>query len=139
MGPMCFDFGYGPFRWVCLSGKPEDLGRTDRAAMACIDPSRRGQDRDNYNWIRDAERNRLVVGTQARILYADAEGRVRIALEFNDMVREGRDRAGDHRAATTTTPGHRLAVPGDGQHLRRIEPRPPTWPTSASPATSPAA
>ena len=57
--------------------------------MACIDPTRRGQDMDNYNWIRDAEKNRLVVGTQARILYQDAEGRLKIALEFNRMVRDG--------------------------------------------------
>jgi len=89
MGPMCFDFGYGPFRWVCLSGRPEDLRRTDHAAMACIDPDRRGQDRDNWQWIRDAERNALVVGTQARILYADAEGRTAIARRFNAMVRAG--------------------------------------------------
>ncbi len=89
MGPMCFDYGYGPFRWVCLSGRHEDLIKTDRAAMRCIDPSRRGQDRDNWQWIRDAEKNALVVGTQARILYADAEGRTRIAREFNRMVREG--------------------------------------------------
>jgi urocanate hydratase len=89
MGPMLFDYGYGPFRWVCLSGDPEDLRKTDRAAMECIDPNRRGQDRDNWVWIRDAEKNRLVVGTQARILYQDAEGRVRIALRFNEMVRKG--------------------------------------------------
>ncbi len=89
MGPMLFDFGYGPFRWVCLSGDPEDLVKTDRAAMECIDPDRRGQDRDNYIWIRDAQKNKLVVGTQARILYQDAEGRIKIALRFNDMVRRG--------------------------------------------------
>ena len=89
MGPMLFDYGYGPFRWVCLSGKHEDLIKTDHAAMSCIDPDRRGQDRDNYNWIRDAEKNALVVGTQARILYQDAMGRLRIALKFNDMVRKG--------------------------------------------------
>jgi len=89
MGPLCFDYGYGPFRWVCLSGRPEDLERTDKAAMSSIDPNRRGQDRDNFSWIRDAARNKLVVGTQARILYADAEGRVKIALKFNDMVRNG--------------------------------------------------
>ena len=89
MGPLCFDYGYGPFRWVCLSGRPEDLDATDAAAMSCIDPTRRGQDRDNYNWIRDARKNKLVVGTQARILYADAEGRVKIALQFNAMVRRG--------------------------------------------------
>lgn len=89
MGPELFDYGYGPFRWVCLSGASEDLAKTDRAAMECIDPDRRYQDRDNYVWIRDAERNRLVVGSQARILYQDAAGRVRIALRFNEMVRNG--------------------------------------------------
>lgn len=89
MGPELFDYGYGPFRWVCLSGKHEDLIKTDHAAMDCIDPDRRGQDMDNYNWIRDAEKNQLVVGTQARILYQDALGRLNIALRFNEMVRNG--------------------------------------------------
>lgn len=89
MGPELFDYGYGPFRWVCLSGKHEDLIKTDAAAMECIDVNRRGQDRDNYNWIRDAEKNQLVVGTQARILYQDAVGRMNIALRFNEMVRNG--------------------------------------------------
>jgi urocanate hydratase len=89
MGPILFDYGYGPFRWVCLSGKPEDLRRTDKAAMDCIDPNRRSQDYDNWVWIRDAEKNALVVGTQARILYQDAEGRLKIALRFNEMVRKG--------------------------------------------------
>lgn len=89
MGPLLFDFGYGPFRWVCLSGKKEDLKKTDEVAMLCIDPERRAQDRDNYVWIRDAEKNELVVGTQARILYQDAAGRVKIALKFNEMVRNG--------------------------------------------------
>jgi urocanate hydratase len=89
MGPLCFDLGYGPFRWVCTSCDPEDLHKTDHAAMECIDPERCGQYRDNHAWIRDAEKNRLVVGSQARILYSDAEGRVRIALRFNEMVRRG--------------------------------------------------
>ena len=89
MGPMLFDYGYGPFRWCCLSGKEEDLRRTDAAAMAVIDPDRRGQDRDNYVWIRDAEKNALVVGTKCRILYQDAYGRRDIALKFNEMVRRG--------------------------------------------------
>jgi len=89
MGPLCFDRGYGPFRWVCASARPEDLERTDRAAMACIDPERSAQDRDNWAWIRDAQKHRLVVGSQARILYADAPGRVRIALAFNELVRQG--------------------------------------------------
>jgi urocanate hydratase len=90
MGPMLFDYGYGPFRWVCLSGKPEDLDTTDKAAMDCIDPNRRFQDRDNWVWIRDAKENKMVVGTQARILYQDAEGRTKIALRFNELVREGK-------------------------------------------------
>ncbi|MBV1758974.1 MAG: urocanate hydratase [Dethiosulfatibacter sp.] len=89
MGPMLFDYGYGPFRWVCLSGKHEDLIKTDQAAMSVMNPDRRGQDRDNYVWIRDAEKNKLVVGTQARILYQDALGRRDIALKFNQMIREG--------------------------------------------------
>jgi len=89
MGPLLFDYGFGPFRWVCLSGKHEDLVKTDRAAMDCIDPARCWQDRDNHAWIRDAESNQLVVGTQARILYQDEEGRCRIALKFNELVRNG--------------------------------------------------
>ncbi|MCX6554325.1 MAG: urocanate hydratase, partial [Candidatus Aminicenantes bacterium] len=89
MGPLGFDYGYGPFRWVCLSGKAEDLAETDRAAMACLDPERRAMDRDNYEWIKNAGKNKLVVGTQARILYADAGGRVKIALKFNELVRRG--------------------------------------------------
>ena len=89
MGPLLFDYGYVPFRWVCLSGKEEDLEKTDKAAMECIDPNRRYQDRDNYNWIRDAKKNNLVVGTKARILYQDCKGRVNIALKFNELVRNG--------------------------------------------------
>ena len=89
LGPQLFDYGYGPFRWVCLSGKPEDLDATDKAAMECIDPTRRYQDRDNWVWVRDAKKNKMVVGTQARILYQDAMGRTKIALKFNDMVRKG--------------------------------------------------
>ncbi|MDA3932660.1 MAG: urocanate hydratase [Tenericutes bacterium] len=89
MGPVLFDYGYGPFRWVCLSGNKEDLEKTDKAAMNAIDPDRRFQDRDNYQWIRDAKKNKLVVGTLARILYQDAYGRLKIALKFNEMVRNG--------------------------------------------------
>ncbi len=89
MGPVCFDYGYGPFRWVCLSGKGEDLRKTDKAAMQEIEPERRAQDRDNYNWIRNAEENDLVVGSKARILYADAQGRIDIALKFNELIRKG--------------------------------------------------
>ncbi|MBN2345452.1 MAG: urocanate hydratase [Candidatus Aminicenantes bacterium] len=122
MGPLCFDFGYGPFRWVCLSGRPADLEKTDRAAMACLDPGRRAMDRDNYEWIKNAARNKLVVGTQARILYADAEGRVRIALRFNEMVREGaigpvmlgRDH---HDVSGTDSPFRETANVRDGSNL----------------------
>lgn len=89
LGPQLFDYGYGPFRWCCLSGKEEDLRKTDLAAMSCIDPDRRYQDRDNYVWVRDAMENKLVVGTQCRILYQDALGRMNIALKFNEMVRNG--------------------------------------------------
>ncbi len=122
MGPICFDYGYGPFRWVCLSGKHEDLVATDNMAMSRINPERRGQDRDNYIWIRDAERNALVVGSQARILYADAPGRVDIALAFNEMVREkkvgpimlGRDH---HDTGGTDSPFRETANIRDGSNV----------------------
>lgn len=122
MGPMLFDYGYGPFRWVCLSGKHEDLIKTDKAAMECIDPTRRGQDRDNYIWIRDAEANGLVVGTQARILYQDALGRTEIALRFNEMVRNkevgpimlGRDH---HDTGGTDSPFRETANIKDGSNI----------------------
>ncbi|MHA2038071.1 MAG: urocanate hydratase [Promethearchaeota archaeon] len=90
MGPICFDFGYGPFRWVCLSGKAEDLDKTDQAAMSFINPEKRAQDRDNFHWIQNAKKNKLVVGTKARILYADAKERINIALKFNELVRKGK-------------------------------------------------
>jgi urocanate hydratase len=89
VGPILFDYGYGPFRWVCLSGSSEELRKTDNAAMHCIDRERRFQDYDNYLWIKNAEKYDLVIGTQARILYQDAETRIKIALKFNDMVRQG--------------------------------------------------
>jgi len=92
LGPELFDYGYGPFRWVCLSGKEEDLINTDNAAAEMILKVRenlRYQDNDNYIWVRDAMKNKLVVGTQARILYQDAKGRTEIALRFNEMVRDG--------------------------------------------------
>lgn len=92
LGPELFDYGYGPFRWVCLSGKQDDLVKTDAAAAEIIKncrPELRYQDRDNYIWVRDAIQNKLVVGTQARILYQDAMGRMNIALKFNEMVRNG--------------------------------------------------
>ena len=92
LGPELFDYGYGPFRWVCLSGSSADLAKTDQAAAAVIAglrPVLRYQDQDNLRWVREAESYRLVVGTQARILYQDAEGRRAIALRFNAMVRAG--------------------------------------------------
>ena len=122
MGPELFDYGYGPFRWVCLSGKHDDLLKTDKAAMDCIDPNRRGQDRDNYIWIRDAQKNQLVVGTQARILYQDAMGRLKIALKFNEMVRNrvvgpimlGRDH---HDVSGTDSPFRETANIKDGSNV----------------------
>jgi len=89
MGPICFDRGFGPFRWVCLSGKDDDLHKTDQAALECIDPALSSLQRDNYHWIATAEENKLVVGTRARILYSDEQGRMRIALKFNELVRKG--------------------------------------------------
>ena len=96
MGPMFFDYGFGPFRWVCSSGSPEDLAATDRIAtevlesmMADAPDEIRPQMADNIHWIREAGKNNLVVGSQARILYADAEGRTRIALAFNEAIRNG--------------------------------------------------
>ncbi|MBQ7297391.1 MAG: urocanate hydratase, partial [Alistipes sp.] len=97
MGPMFFDYGFGPFRWVCTSGKAEDLAETDRIAAEVLEEIRKtapadicGQLDDNIHWIREAGKNRLVVGSQARILYADCEGRTRIAAAFNQAIREGR-------------------------------------------------
>ena len=96
MGPLFFDYGFGPFRWVCSSGRPEDLAVTDRLAAAVLEdmlasaPAEiRGQLADNLHWIRRAEENHLVVGSQARILYADCEGRTRIARAFNDAIARG--------------------------------------------------
>ena len=96
MGPMYFDYGFGPFRWVCMSEKPEDLEKTDRIAVkvlseiAADSPEEiAGQMRDNIRWIEEAGRNHLVVGSQARILYADCEGRTKIALAFNEAIRKG--------------------------------------------------
>jgi urocanate hydratase len=97
MGPMCFDFGFGPFRWVCTSGDPADLEKSDRIAMEVLEGLAASapdeimqQMRDNIRWISEAQKNRLVVGSQARILYADAEGRVRIAEAFNQAIQVGR-------------------------------------------------
>ena len=96
MGPLFFDYGFGPFRWVCASCNPDDLATTDRLAAEVLEEMRnhvtddiRGQLEDNLHWIREAGKNHLVVGSQARILYADAEGRTKIALAFNDAIRKG--------------------------------------------------
>ena len=97
MGPMFFDYGFGPFRWACTSCSPDDLELTDQLAtevlVELMDKATddiHGQLADNLHWIREAGRNKLVVGSQARILYADSEGRIRIALAFNKAIREGR-------------------------------------------------
>ena len=96
MGPMCFDYGFGPFRWVCTSGKPEDLDKSDHIAMAVLAeiaataPAEiQQQMHDNIQWIKGAKENHLVVGSQARILYADCEGRTKIAARFNEAIRKG--------------------------------------------------
>jgi len=96
MGPLFFDYGFGPFRWVCTSGDPKDLATTDRLAAEVLEEMShhvtddiRGQLEDNLHWIREAGKNNLVVGSQARILYADAEGRTKIALAFNEAIRKG--------------------------------------------------
>ncbi|GAA0894006.1 urocanate hydratase [Fulvivirga kasyanovii] len=96
MGPMCFDYGFGPFRWVCTSGKPEDLAKTDEIAANVLEeimknsPGRiQQQMADNIRWIKAAGENKLVVGSQARILYADAEGRAKIATAFNEAIKKG--------------------------------------------------
>ena len=96
MGPMCFDYGFGPFRWVCASGKPEDLAKTDQIACDVLEEMKRNspeeiqqQMADNIQWIKGAQENKLVVGSQARILYADAEGRVKIAEAFNKAIANG--------------------------------------------------
>lgn len=128
VGPICFDYGYGPFRWVCLSRKDDDLDKTDIAARDIIKeiwenrPIKRGQDRDNYVWMRDAKENKLVVGTKARILYADGEGRVKIALKFNEMVHNneigpvmlGRDH---HDVSGTDSPFRETSNIKDGSNI----------------------
>ena len=96
LGPMCFDYGFGPFRWVCASNNPEDLDKTDAIAMHVLTEIQKTapseiqlQISDNIKWIKDAKANKLVVGSQARILYADAEGRAKIALAFNKAIASG--------------------------------------------------
>ncbi len=123
LGPCLFDFGYGPFRWCCLSRNPEDLDKTDRAAAEYIlAHNRRYQDYDNYVWVRDAKKNKLVVGTQCRILYQDAIGRMSIALKFNEMVRNkeigpvmlGRDH---HDTGGTDSPFRETSNIKDGSNI----------------------
>jgi urocanate hydratase len=96
MGPLCFDYGFGPFRWVCASGKKSDLAVSDQLAQKVLEemiltaPQEIQQQlKDNIQWIQTADQNALVVGSQARILYADAEGRIQIALAFNQAIRDG--------------------------------------------------
>ncbi len=96
LGPMCFDYGFGPFRWVCTSGNPEDLDKSDQIAMEVLTEIQKNapeeiqlQMNDNIIWIKNAKKNKLVVGSQARILYADAEGRAKIAAAFNDAIAKG--------------------------------------------------
>ena len=122
MGPMYFDYGYGPFRWVCMSGKHSDLQKTDKLALESIDPDRRPQDKDNHKWIENAERNKLVVGSLARILYADHEERIKIALKFNEAVRKkeigpvmlGRDH---HDTGSTDSPFRETSNIKDGSNI----------------------
>jgi urocanate hydratase len=130
MGPMCFDYGFGPFRWVCTSAKPEDLAETDRIAaevlaeMARVAPEQtRSQLEDNLRWIREAESHRLVVGSQARILYSDEDGRARIAVAFNRAIAErriagpivlGRDH---HDVSGTDSPYRETANVRDGSSV----------------------
>ena len=97
MGPMCFDYGFGPFRWVCTSGKPEDLAKTDEIACKVLEKIKKNSPKeiqqqmaDNIQWIKGAQENKLVVGSQARILYADAEGRIKIAKAFNKAIKKGK-------------------------------------------------
>src|SRR5690606_18406195 len=96
LGPMCFDYGFGPFRWVCTSGDPKDLQKTDAIALGVMKAIKENapeeiqqQMQDNINWIAQADRNRLVVGSQARILYADAQGRIELAEAFNRAIAQG--------------------------------------------------
>ena len=117
MGPLCFDHGFGPFRWVCTSGKEEDLMMTDTIAMQVLEDIRKnapteiqGQLQDNIHWIREAQKNKLVVGSQARILYADAEGRIKIASAFNQAIKEKRISAPLFSVATHQTCPNGLAL-----------------------------
>ena len=130
MGPLYFDYGFGPFRWVCTSGKPEDLAATDKIAcevlqsIAATSPEEIShQMEDNIHWIREAGKNNLVVGSQARILYADAEGRIKIALAMNDAIRKGKISApivlgrDHHDVSGTDSPYRETSNIYDGSNL----------------------
>lgn len=130
MGPMCFDFGFGPFRWVCTSSNPKDLDKTDKIAIKVLEKIKKSAGRDivqqitdNIEWIKNANKNKLVVGSQARILYADAKGRIEIALAFNKAIREkkfsglivlGRDH---HDVSGTDSPYRETANIYDGSQF----------------------
>jgi urocanate hydratase len=126
LGPLCFDYGFGPFRWVCCSGDPADLDTTDRLAAEVLrellvdaPDDIRGQIQDNLTWILHAKENQLVVGSQARILYADAQGRMKIAERFNQAIAKWRTER--HNCFGTRPPRciwHRFALPRNIQHLR---------------------
>ena len=125
MGPMFFDYGFGPFRWVCSSGDPKDLETTDRIATEVLEEMRKtatpdiiGQLDDNIHWIKEAGKNKLVVGSQARILYADSEGRTKIALAFNEAIKRGEISSFGSRPPRRIR--YRLSIPRDKQHLRRF-------------------
>jgi urocanate hydratase len=130
MGPMCFDFGFGPFRWVCTSSDPKDLAITDEIAKNVLEEMKKSAGRDikqqildNIDWIESAQKNNLVVGSQARILYANAEGRIAIALAFNKALMEkkisspivlGRDH---HDVSGTDSPYRETASIHDGSQF----------------------
>ena len=131
MGPKFFDYGFGPFRWVCASGDPEDLAETDRLAAEVLDDMLKtapedihGQLADNLHWIREAAKNKLVVGSQARILYADSEGRTRIALAFNKAIADGRLKGSvvlgrdHHDVSGTDSPYRETSNITDGSQFR---------------------
>jgi len=129
MGPMCFDYGFGPFRWVCTSCDPADLATTDRLAAEVLEeearaatPATRDQQLDNLRWIREADDHGMVVGSQARILYSDEQGRKRIALAFNRAIRDGRISApvvlgrDHHDVSGTDSPYRETANVRDGSN-----------------------
>ena len=149
MGPLYFDYGFGPFRWVCMSERPEDLAKSDEIAVNILKKELetapeeiQGQLNDNIHWIEEAGRNNLVVGSQARILYADCEGRTKIALAFNEAIRKGEGAAKKVRfprrsclAATITT--FPAQTPRSARHpTSTTDPgSPPTWPSRTSSVT----